>query len=242
MGEILKVRNLTKRFKGLTAVNDVSFSVNKGEIFGLIGPNGAGKTTLFNAITGFLKPDSGDIFFQNERITNYEPYLVSAKGLCRTFQGTKNFSDLDVFDNIFVGALTHFDSRKMALQKTQEVLDFVGLTDKSKNLLTKLTLTEKKKVEIARMLATCPNLLLIDEIIAGLPSPDVDDIVELILKINHAGITIVFVEHVMRVVMNISNSIVVLVMGRNISEGSPEMISKDEKVIEAYLGREDEDV
>jgi len=241
MKEILRVENLTKRFKGLTAVDDVSFTVRQGEIFGLIGPNGAGKTTVFNAVTGFLKPDSGKVFFQNKEITGFEPYVISAKGLCRTFQSTKSFPDLNVFENISIGSLIRFHSRRKAREKAEEAIGFVGLADKGRHLLGELTLTEKKKVEIARLLATEPKLLLIDEIIAGLPSPDVDDIVKLILKIRQAGITIILVEHVMRVVMNISDRIIVLVMGRKISEGTPEMVSKDERVIEAYLGREDED-
>ncbi len=238
MVELLKVDGVVKRFGGLTAVNNVSFSVESGERVGLIGPNGAGKTTLFNVISGYYKPEKGRVLFKGTDITGKKPYEISALGIGRTFQIVKPLSNLTVLENVVVGALLKNPDVSSATKKALEVLKMTGLYDKRYMKASSLNLPEKKKLELSRALAIEPELLLLDEVIAGLNPAEVDEMLELLRRINESGVTILMVEHVMRAVMNISERIIVLDYGVKVAEGTPEEIAKDPRVIEAYLGRE----
>lgn len=238
MAELLRVERVVKRFGGLTAVNDVTFSVDRREVVGLIGPNGAGKTTLFNVITGYYRPERGSIIFKGEDITGKKPYEISSLGIGRTFQIVKPLSNLTVLENVVVGALLRNPNVASATEIALETLKMVGLYDKRDMRAGSLNLPEKKRLELARALATKPDLLLLDEVVAGLNPSEVDELLGLLRGINESGVTILMVEHVMRAVMNISDRIVVLDYGVKIAEGSPEEIAKNPRVIEAYLGRE----
>ncbi len=241
MEEILRVENITKRFGGLLALADVSFSVMKGEILGLIGPNGAGKTTLFNVITGVYKPDNGRVYFKGEDITGKKPHVIARKGISRTHQIVKPFGDLTVLENTMIGALfgpkhdaiTQEEAREIAI----EVLDFVGLGDKKDLPAKVLNIQEKKRLELARALAQEPELLLLDEVLAGLNPSEVSRMLKLLGRIREErGITMIMIEHVMHAVMNIADRIVVLHFGRKIAEGTPEEVAVNPEVIAAYLG------
>jgi branched-chain amino acid transport system permease protein len=234
---ILEVKSLRKSFGGLAAIKDVDFFVRRGEILGLIGPNGAGKTTLFNLITGFISPDKGEIRFNKVDITGVRPpSLICKRGISRTFQLVKPFLNISVLENVTVGAYCHFSSPSQAERKAEEVIRFVGLESYRDFLSSSLTLSNRKRLELARALATSPELLLLDETMAGLNPKEIDEIIVLLRKISERGITLVIIEHVMRAVMALSDRVVVLNHGDKISEGSPLEISRDEKVILAYLG------
>lgn len=235
---ILQVKNVTKKFGELIALNDLSFNVHKGELLGLIGPNGAGKTTLFNIITGFYKPDKGQIIFENKNITGLKPYKICEMGIARTFQIVQPFLNLSVIKNVMVGSFLRAKDRSTAEKIAMEWLNFLGLEKKKDFLAKELTLPELRKLELARALATSPKLLLIDEVVAGLTPTEVDEVIETIKKIWQSGITIVMVEHVMRAIMSISKRVIVLNYGIKIAEGSPEEVSKNKEVIMAYLGVE----
>ena len=232
----LEVQELTKRFGGLLANDRIDLTVNEGEIVGLIGPNGAGKTTLFNCIAGFYPPSEGTVRFKGEDITGFSANEVCLLGIARTFQIVRIFKDMTVLDNIMVGAFNRTNLTIRAKRKALEVLDFCGLTPKKSLLAGGLTIADKKRLDFAKALATEPSLLMLDEAIAGLNQTETTEAVELVKKVRQSGITVVLVEHVMEVVMPISNRIVVLDYGKKIAEDIPEKIINNEDVIKAYLG------
>ncbi|MEM2881757.1 MAG: ABC transporter ATP-binding protein [Candidatus Bathyarchaeia archaeon] len=234
--ELLKGEGLKKAFGGLIAVNNVDFSINEGGIMGLIGPNGAGKTTLFNLITGFHKPDSGSIKFEGKDITGMRPDRICKMGIARTFQIVKPFSNIDVTRNVMVGAFSRTGNYRVAREEAIEILKFVGLAEKKDEIPSALTIADKKRLELARALATKPRLLLLDEVAAGLNPKETLDMIELIRKIHANGVTVFMVEHVMKAIMTLCEWIIVLHHGEKIAEGAPKEIASNERVIEAYLG------
>ena len=236
MAELLRVEGLTKNFGGLAAVNNLSFTISRGEIVGFIGPNGSGKTTVFNLITGVYKPTSGVILYKGESICGKRPHEIFEKGVGRTFQIVKSFNNLTVLDNVTVGALTG-RALSEARTKALDVLEFTGLIDKRFNLARSLTLEDRKRLEVARAIASEPELLLLDEVMAGLNPKEIDDAIELVREIRKKGITLIVVDHVMKALMPISERVIVLDHGEKIAEGSPTDISRMETVIVAYLGR-----
>jgi len=233
---ILQVSSLTKCFGGLTAVNDVSFQVKSGDIVGLIGPNGAGKTTLFNVISGYYAPTSGKVVFQGKDISGRPPYDLAALGIGRTFQVVKPFAGLTVLENVVIASLLRHPKRADAERHAWQVLEFTGLADRAHVSSAGLTLAGRKRLEISKALALEPSFLLLDEVVAGLNPTEVDKTVELILKLKAQGMTILIVEHIMRVIMNISDHLVVLNFGEMIAEGMPSEVSKNPAVVQAYLG------
>ena len=233
---VLKVDGVTVAFGGLVAVNHVSFQVAAGEIVGLIGPNGAGKTTLFNAVSGYYRPTRGRITFLEHDITGRQPYALAAMGIGRTFQIVKPFAGLSVLENILVASYLRHPHQARARDKAWEVLRFIGLAERADDPAAGLTLAGRKRLEIGKALALEPKLLLLDEVVAGLNPTEADHTVQLILKIRDTGITILIVEHIMRVIMKISTSIIVLNYGRMIAQGQPDAIAHNREVIEAYLG------
>ncbi|MCD6473105.1 branched-chain amino acid ABC transporter ATP-binding protein/permease [Candidatus Aerophobetes bacterium] len=236
---ILEVKGLHKNFKGLVAVKEVSFEVKKGEILGLIGPNGAGKTTIFNLITGFLLPDSGTVKFKGETITGLRPpHKICVKHIGRTFQLVKPFSKMTVLENVMIGAFSQSKKTTEVRERSKRILSFIGLLDHQDSLAANLTIADRKRLELGRALATHPELLLLDETMAGLNPKETEDIIELIRKIHEQGITLFIIEHVMKAIMSLSDRIVVLNYGEKINEGTPAEVSKNKKVIDAYLGEE----
>lgn len=235
---ILEVSGVTKRFGGLQALTDVTTSVAEQEILGLIGPNGAGKTTLFNVINGIYPPNEGEVVFLGKNITNSKPYRLAHMGLARTHQIVQPLNELTVRENVMVGACFGRESHGLAsaAKIAEEVLAFVQLSDKIDQLAGSLNVAQKKRLEMARSLAARPKLLLLDEVLAGLNPSEIAAMVETVKEIREQGITIIMIEHVMHAVMNVSDRIIVLDYGKLIAEGTPEEISKNEKVIEAYLG------
>jgi len=238
MAPLLHTKNMSISFGGLKALNNVNMHINEGEILGLIGPNGAGKTTLFNVITGFLKADSGEIIFGDEDILGLKPHSISRKGIGRTFQLVKTFDNMTALENVCVGSLMLTASVPDAIASAEAVLNLVGLTKKKDDLVSELTLMERKTVELARVLATKPKLLLLDELMTGLNPKEMDESIDLVRKISEEGVTVCIVEHVMRVIMAISDRIVVLNFGEKIADGSPREVANDRMVIDAYLGEE----
>jgi branched-chain amino acid transport system ATP-binding protein len=235
---VLEVRGLTKRFGGLTAVDNVSFGLAEGSILGLIGPNGAGKTTLFNMLSGVYRPQKGRVTFRGEDITGLPPADICARGIGRTFQITKPFGSLSVVDNVMVGAFLRTNSVRQAREESWAVCRTVGLEARGKLAAKNLTIADRKRLELARALATRPRLLLLDEVMAGLNPSEIEEIMALLKRINALGITLLIIEHVMAAVMRLSHTIVVTANGRKIAEGPPERIARDEAVIQAYLGEE----
>lgn len=235
--DILEINGLRKNFGGLAAIKDVSFSVRRGEILGLIGPNGAGKTTLFHLVTGFIPPDQGTIRFKGVDITGLQPpSRICASGISRTFQLVKPFLNISVLDNVAVGAYCHLSAPGEAKRKAEEVIRLVGLAPYKDYLSSSLTLSNRKRLELARALATDPELLLLDETMAGLNPREIDEMIQLLRRISAQGVTLIIIEHVMRAVMALSDRVVVLHHGEKISEGSPLEISRNESVVKAYLG------
>jgi len=234
---ILSVTGLTKYFGGLTAVWDLSFELMEGEILGLIGPNGAGKTTVFNCLSGFLPPDGGALFFQGKSLKGLQPFRICQLGMARTFQIVKPFLTITVLDNVMVGALTREKSTPKARQASMEIIELVGLSRVANMEAQGLPLPLRKRMELARALATRPKVLLLDEVMAGLNPTEVDEMIDLINSINRQGISLFLIEHVMRGVMALSQRVIVINYGRKIAQGSPHEVAKDEGVIEAYLGK-----
>jgi branched-chain amino acid transport system ATP-binding protein len=236
MAEALVIKGLSKRFGGLRAVQDVSFSVQENETVALIGPNGAGKTTSFNLITGFHRPDAGSVLAYGREITGLKPHDICAHGLARTFQVAKPFGAMTVLDNVMTGAFLRDRSIAAAREKAREAIEFVGLSAKESTAAKDLTTIDQRRLEMARALATQPRLLLLDEVMAGLNPSEIDAAVALVGKLSQRGLTIVIVEHVMRAIMAVARHIVVLDHGQKIAEGAPKDIVENPEVVRAYLG------
>ena len=233
---LLEAKNITKRFGGLVAVSNLSLTVDKGEILGMIGPNGAGKTTAFNMISGYYKPNEGEVFFNGENITGLRPDQVCKKGLTRTFQVVKPFPHLSVLNNVMVGAYIHTNDSDEARQKSKEILEFLGMGRMTEMLAGGLPIAMRKRLEIAKALATEPKMLLLDEAMAGLRPKETDEVIELVRRVSQQGVALLLVEHVMKVIMSLADRIVVIHHGEKIAEGEPEVVVRDKAVIDAYLG------
>ena len=239
MSALLEVQGVSKRFRGLLAVDNTSFSVAQGTIFAIIGPNGAGKTTLFNMIAGVYAPDQGSIAFAGARIDGLEPDAVCRRGIGRTFQLVRPFPALSVEDNVIIGAMLHRGELVMARRRAHEVLWQLDLFDKRHQLASALTLPDRKRLEVARALATDPKLLLLDEVMAGLRPAETDRMVSILTKLNReTGLTILLIEHVMRAVMALASRVLVLHHGAAIAEGTPDAVVREPAVVESYLGAE----
>jgi len=233
---MLSVKNVAKRFGGLVALNRISIDVYENEILGIVGPNGAGKTTLFNCITGFLNPEEGKIVYKDTDITGWPPYRIAKLGIARTFQIVKPLPKLSVLENVIVSAFMWAKNKEEAENVALDVLKFVGLYAKKEVKAESLNIVEKKLMEIARALAMRPKVLLLDEVVAGLPQGEITSFIELLKKIHAEGVTLVVVEHVMRFVASSVERLIVLANGVKISEGPVEEVLNDPKVIEVYLG------
>ena len=236
MAEALVIKGLSKRFGGLRAVQDVSFTVQENETVALIGPNGAGKTTSFHLITGFHRPDSGSVLAFGKEITGLRPHAVCSLGMARTFQVAKPFGAMTVLDNVMTGAFLRDRHVAAAREKALEAIEFVGLTAREKTAAKDLATIDQRRLEMARALATEPRILLLDEVMAGLNPAEIDQAVALVRKLAGRGPTIVIVEHVMRAIMAVARHIVVLDHGQKIAEGTPKEIVENPEVIRAYLG------
>jgi len=238
MTVLLSVQGVTKRFGGLQALTQVTFDLPEGQILGLIGPNGAGKTTLFNAINGVYPCEEGRIIFRDKDVTKMKTYHHARMGMARTHQIVQPLNELTILENVMVGACFGRENQSLghATEIAEEVLDFVELKERTNQLAGSLNVAQKKRLEMARALASHPYLLLLDEVLAGLNPSEIGNMVEMVKKIRERGITIIMIEHVMKAVMNVSDRIIVLDYGVQIAEGTPDEISNNEKVIEAYLG------
>ncbi len=239
MAGLLDVQGLTKSFGGLTAVKGLTFSVREREIVGFIGPNGSGKTTAFNLITGLLTPDGGHIWLAGEEITAFRPHAICAKGIARTFQLVKPFAHLSALHNVMVGRIYGREpvaGLAVAASQARDILGFVGLGGREQIEARRLTLVDRKRLELARALATRPRLLLLDEFMAGLNPQEVQTAMALIRRIREAGPAVVMIEHIVMAVMGVSDRVIVLSAGQAIAEGPPEAVAGDPKVIDAYLG------
>lgn len=237
----LRVENLFKSFGGLHVINGMSFTLNEGEILGVIGPNGSGKTTLFNLISGFLKPEKGTINLLGTNITGRRPSSVCKAGIARTFQLVKPFPQLTALENVMAGrAFGRTPARTMAQARIEagEILETVGMSDRQLLRAERLNLLDRKRLEIARALATRPGLILLDEVFAGLNPAEIEEALELTMRIKGLGINMMIVEHLMKVILGVSNRVVVMGYGKKIFEGVPEEAIKDKEVMEAYLGED----
>jgi len=239
MEPLLSVKNLTKSFGGLVAVDNLDFEVPRNSILGLVGPNGSGKTTTFNLIAGVYKADKGEILFKSENIAGAKPHQICKKGIARTFQIPQPFKNMTILESVMLGYLfghSHAWHLRDARKKALKTIDFLGLNEKRDVLCDTLTLVDQRRTEIARALATSPELLLLDEAIAGLNPTETQEVLDVVKEIKAAGVTIIFIEHVMSAVMAVSDKILVLDYGRQIAWDTPPEVVKDEKVIKAYLG------
>src|ERR1700732_3843495 len=236
MADALVIRGISKRFGGLRAVQDVSFTVKENETVALIGPNGAGKTTSFHLITGFHPADSGSVLAFGKEIVGRRPHAVCAHGLARTFQVAKPFGAMTVLDNVMTGAFLRDRHIAVAREQAREAIEFVGLSAKQKTAAKDLTTIDQRRLEMARALATQPRLLLLDEVMAGLNPAEIDQAVALVGRLSQRGLTIVIVEHVMRAILAVARHIVVLDHGQKIAEGTPKEIVENPEVVRAYLG------
>ncbi|WP_397539567.1 ABC transporter ATP-binding protein [Rummeliibacillus pycnus] len=253
---VLKIQNVSKNFGGISALTDVSFSIKEGEIYGLIGPNGAGKTTMFNLITNIFSPTAGEITFNEENITGIKPHKITEKGICRTYQNIRLFTQMSALENVMVGG--HCRSRSGVMrgvfrtklqrkeeqelkQKAEGLLELVGLKEFKDVLAENLAYGQQRRLEIARALASDPKLLLLDEPAAGMNEKETDSLFDLIKKVQARGITVLIIEHDMPLIMKICDRITVLNFGKKLAEGTPLEIQDNDAVIEAYLGKEEED-
>ena len=235
--EILKAEKVTKKFGDLVALDAVDVSLGKGDILGMIGPNGSGKTTMFNVVSGVYRPVSGEVYFKDERISGRNPYYICRKGIARTFQIAQPFSQMTLLENVLVGAMWGGGiSLSKGRDRAEEILQFVGLGDTMNLVPDEVTTEDRRRLELARALATEPEILLLDEMMAGLTPTEIEQALALLREINKRGITIFMVEHIMRTVMSICNRIIVLNYGKVIAEGFPKDVVKNEEVIKAYLG------
>lgn len=239
---LLEVKGITKRFGGLIAVNNLDLQVDQGEIVGMIGPNGAGKTTAFNMISGVYKPNDGQILFRGNDVTHWRPDQICKIGLTRTFQVVKPFNQLSVRENVIVGAYNHIKDEHLAHKKVDEVLEFLDMSDQADQMASDLTIASRKRLELARALATDPIMLLLDEVMAGLRPKETDEVIDMVRRISEKGVAVLLVEHVMRVVMALAKRVVVIHHGVKIAEGVPLDIVRNKAVIEAYLGEVEIDV
>lgn len=233
---LLEAHEVTKRFGGLVAVNRANITVKRGKITGLIGPNGAGKTTFFNLLSGFMVPDEGEILFKGHRINGMRPSNICKLGMTRTFQIVKPFPELTVLENVMIGAFNHTSSAAKAKEIALRILELVEYRDYAEMSAGSLPVAGRKRVEVAKALATEPELLLLDEVLAGLTPTEMWNMIAVLGKVRDSGITIVIVEHVMAVIMSLCDNIVVISYGENIADGPPEEISNNPRVLEAYLG------
>lgn len=235
---ILSANKITKHFGGLTAVGNLSFELLENEVLALIGPNGAGKTTVFNCLSGFIPPDAGEVYFEEKPLHGLQPYQVCQLGVARTFQIVKPFLTISVLDNVMVGALAREKSTANAQKAALEIIEFMGLSNWTQKEAQGLPLPLRKRLELARALATQPKVLLLDEVMAGLNPTEVDELITLLKQVNRQGISILLIEHVMRGVMALSQRVIVISYGVKIAEGKPDEIVENKEVIEAYLGKE----
>lgn len=236
---ILEVKSLSKAFGGLVAINNLDLAVIEGEIVGLIGPNGSGKTTLFNLIGGVLTPDRGEIKFNDRDITGLKPHIVCQSGIARTFQLTKPFAQMTALQNVMIGRMYGSEpvrSMRQAEEECEEILEFIGLGGRSLSVAATFGLVDRKRLEIARALATKPKLLLLDETMAGLNPTEMEDALQLVKAIGDSGITLIVVEHVIKAILDISSRVIALNYGEKIAEGTPQEVVHNKKVVEAYLG------
>jgi len=238
---LLKCTEVSKQFGGLQALNKVNFTVNNNEITGLVGPNGSGKSTLLNLISGVYNPDSGQIVFLEEDITKLPPYKICAKGITKTSQTVQSFPEMTAVDNVLTSVLFNqkkSQSKISAVYRAQELLGFVGLGKEKFDVPAKnLNVVELRRIQLAKALATNPKLLLLDELLTGLTPAECDEAIELIKQINKQGVTVLIVEHVMRVIMGLCDRVIVLQHGEKICEGTPKQVCADENVVKVYLGK-----
>jgi branched-chain amino acid transport system ATP-binding protein len=236
MARLLEIRGLSKRFGGVYASRDVSFDVEAGKIVGLIGPNGAGKTTIFNLVTGFLAPDAGEVRFDGRSISGLRPDQLSRRGVARTFQILKPFPRLTVEENVMVGALARGESLAQARARAQHCLRLVGIEHKGADLARNLSTGQRKRLEMARVMATQPRLLLLDEVTGGVDQPSVPGLIELVARLRSEGVTLLVIEHNMRVIMGLADKVVFLHLGEKLAEGAPAEIARHPAVVSLYLG------